>query len=81
MIPLEGLAERVRRLKALTEGLARELLLWKDRDDPLLYLERRSYLGAMEEALAKLEQSRLVLVGALQRLAQDQPQRKKPQGD
>ena len=43
MITLADLSARVRRLEQLTRGLAKEVMLWKGCNDPLLYMERRAY--------------------------------------
>ena len=68
MIELADLKARVRRLDELTRGLAREVAIWKEADDPLLYLERRAYLKAIQDALAGVESARVVLARARQRL-------------
>jgi hypothetical protein len=69
MIDRAGLEGRVRRLEVLSRGLAKEVGLWKAGDDPLLYLERRAYLNAIQDALAGLEGARVVLAKALTRNA------------
>jgi hypothetical protein len=58
----------VRRLEQLTRGLAKEVVLWKKCDDPLLFLERKTYLEAMQNGLANLDDARVVLAQARQRL-------------
>jgi len=63
------LEARVRRLDQLARGLAKEVALWKSCNDPLLYLERKAYLGAIQDALAGVESARVVLAKARQRLA------------
>jgi hypothetical protein len=68
VIELADLKARVRRLDELTRGLAREVAIWKEADDPLLYLERRAYLKAIQDALAGVESARVVLARARQRL-------------
>ncbi len=68
MIGLADLKARVRRLDELTRGLAQEVAIWKEADDPLLYLERRAYLKAIQDALAGVESARVVLARARQRL-------------
>jgi hypothetical protein len=62
------LAARVRRLDELARGLAKEVVLWRKGDDPLLYLERKAYLDAVQDALAGVEGARVVLARARQRL-------------
>jgi hypothetical protein len=64
---LADLAARVRRLDELMRGLAKELALWKEGNDPLLYLERQAYLKAIGEALTGIETARVVLAKAQQR--------------
>lgn len=65
IIDLKG---RVRRLEELARGLAREVVLWKEGDDPLLYLERKAYLNGIMDALDGIESARVVLVRTMQRL-------------
>jgi hypothetical protein len=65
---LSDLKARVRRLDDLARGLAKEVALWKGGNDPLLYLERKAYLGAIQDALAGAEAARVVLAKARQRL-------------
>jgi hypothetical protein len=75
---LADLAARVRRLDELTRGLAKELALWKDGNDPLLYLERQAYLKAIQEALGGIEAARVVLAKARQRTAREGGKEKVP---
>jgi hypothetical protein len=72
---LRDLTARVRRLDELSRGLAKEVVLWKECNDPLLYLKRRAYLGAIQDALAGVEQARVVLAKARQRLKRERGQR------
>ncbi len=72
MIGLPEVFARVRRLEELSRGLSRELMLWQQGGDPLLYLERRSYVSAIQDALAALEQARVVLARAAQRAAAEE---------
>jgi hypothetical protein len=65
---LTDLRARVRRLDELARGLAKEVSLWKGGNDPLLYLERKAYLGAIQDALAGAEAARVILAKAYQRL-------------
>jgi hypothetical protein len=71
MIGVAEVAARVRRLEELTRGLAKEVALWKEGNDPLLYLERKSYLNAIQDALAGVDAARVVLAGAAQRMQKD----------
>jgi hypothetical protein len=68
VISVEDVAARVKRLDQLTRGLAREVVMWKDNDDPLLFVERRAYLKAIRDALAGVETARVVLAKARQRI-------------
>jgi hypothetical protein len=43
LMTLRDLTARVRRLDELSRGLAKEVVLRKECNDPLLYLERRTY--------------------------------------
>lgn len=68
---LADLTARVQRLDVLMRGLAKEVALWKEGNDPLLYPERKAYLKAIQDALAGVEAARVVLAKARQRLAED----------
>jgi hypothetical protein len=63
---LADLQARVRRLDQLARGLAKEITLWKDCNDPLLYLERKAYLSGIQDALAGVETARVALAKAMQ---------------
>ena len=56
------------RLDELARGLAKEVYVWRKADDPLLYVERRDYLEAIQDVLAAVEEARVVLCRARQRL-------------
>lgn len=71
MISVTDVTARVRRLEELTRGLAKEVALWKQGNDPLLYLERKSYLNAIQDALAGVDAARVVLARAAQRMNKD----------
>jgi hypothetical protein len=71
MIVLADVEARMRRLEELTRGLSKEVALWKEGNDPLLYLERRAYLNAIQDALQGVEAARVALAKALQRVAKD----------
>jgi hypothetical protein len=68
---LADLTARVRRLDQLMRGLAKEVLLWKEGNDPLLYVERKAYLRGIQDALAGVEAARVVLAKARRRLSED----------
>ncbi|NBO92958.1 MAG: hypothetical protein EBV06_11705 [Planctomycetia bacterium] len=71
MIGIVDIDGRLRRLEELTRGLAKEIVLWREGCDPLLYLERKAYLNALQDALAGLESARVALANASRRLHQD----------
>ncbi len=68
MFTLADVVARIQRLDELTRGLAKEVLLWRDGGDPLLYLERRAYLNGLQDALAGAEAARVALARARQRI-------------
>jgi hypothetical protein len=68
VLTLSDMIARIQRLDELTRGLAKEVLLWREANDPLLYLERRAYLNAIQDALAGVESARVVLARARQRI-------------
>jgi hypothetical protein len=50
----------------------KEVQLIREADDPLLYLERLAYVEALREAVAGLEDARVALAKALQRIREGQ---------
>jgi hypothetical protein len=71
MLTLAEVIARIQRLDELTRGLAKEVLLWRDVGDPLLYLERKAYLNAIQDGLAAMESARVVLAQARQRIEEE----------
>jgi hypothetical protein len=69
-VDTDDIKRRIERLDRLSRGLGKEIVLWKAADDPLLYLERRAYLHAIQDALAGVEGARVTLARARQRLEQ-----------
>ena len=67
---LADLKARECRLDELARGLAKEVTLWKACNDPLLYLERKAYLNAIQDALKGVETARVLLAKVCQRLEQ-----------
>jgi hypothetical protein len=65
---VSDLRARVARLDQLARGFAKEVTLWKSCNDPLLYVERKAYLGAIQDALAGTEAARVALAKVMQRL-------------
>jgi hypothetical protein len=59
---------RIARLDRLARGLAKEVLLWRGGNDPLLFADRPMYLRAIQDALAGAEEARVVLAGVVKRL-------------
>ncbi|MGL4553908.1 MAG: hypothetical protein ACRC33_22340 [Gemmataceae bacterium] len=68
MIEIADIDGRLTRLEQLTRGLAKEVVLWREGSDPLLYLERKAYLNGVQDALAGLESARVALARASRRL-------------
>jgi aryl-alcohol dehydrogenase-like predicted oxidoreductase len=52
---IEDIRGRIDRLGELSRGLARERVLWEEAQDPLLYLEWKASLHALENALPRYE--------------------------
>jgi hypothetical protein len=67
-VDVADIAARCHRLEALFIGLMRECQVMGAGDDPLLYLERRAYLSALQQACSGLENARVTLARARQRL-------------
>jgi hypothetical protein len=65
------ISARVRRLDELARGLAVELYNVGKADDPMLYVERREYLAAMRRVQAGVEEARVVLAKARQRMERE----------
>ena len=63
MLTVSDLESRVLRLEQLTRGLAKEVVLWQECNDPLLYLERKAYLEGLQNRLAGLDAARVVWPG------------------
>lgn len=66
---VQGIKARVGRLEELSLGFAKETVLIREVQDPLLYLERRAYLEALRDVLNGVEAARVVLSRALHRIA------------
>ena len=69
MITWEQIEARIKRLGKLAMGLMKEVTIMDEHDDPLLFVERRTYLKAARDAIAGLETARIVLAKARQRNA------------
>jgi hypothetical protein len=70
-ITAAGISERIKRLAVLVMNLAHEAQVIGKAEDPLLYTERRDYLKRIRDAGYSLDEARIVLVEATQRLEQD----------
>lgn len=69
MLTIESLRARVRRLNDLCRGLRKEVnRLETEKNDPLDYMERQAYRLAIHNGIEALEQARIVLAKAVQRL-------------
>jgi hypothetical protein len=68
---LRAIAARVGRLDDLARDLAKEMTLTREADDPLLYAERKAYRDALGRALSGVEEARVALARARQRLEAD----------
>jgi hypothetical protein len=64
VVTAAGIADRIRRLEALTLALAREGQLLRAAEDPLLFAERRDYLMVIGSAAVALDEARVVLAQA-----------------
>jgi hypothetical protein len=62
------------RLEQMTLSLGKEVLVLQEVDDPLLYLERKAYIRAIEDALSGVELARVTLARARQRIEATEPQ-------
>ena len=79
MIDETAIQARLERLERLSRGLAKEVVVVRQGNDPLLYLERKAYLNAIQDALAGVETARVVLARALQRIGENQHKAPRPQ--
>jgi hypothetical protein len=70
-ITAAAITERIQRLEGLVMNLAREAQVIGAAQDPLFYTERRDYLKAIRDAGYALDEARIVLVAATQRLEQE----------
>jgi len=68
MLTISDVRARLARLEQLSRGLAKERAVIREAEDPLLYLERRKYLCALEDARFGVEAARIALARALERI-------------
>jgi hypothetical protein len=62
------ISARIGRLDALARGLILELHKVETADDPMLYVERQQYLTAIRRVLHGVEDARVTLTKARQRM-------------
>ncbi len=68
MLQLHDIKARLPRLRERIDGLAREIVLWKQSEGPLLPLERHQYLEGLHDALAGLDEGLRVLGKVVDRI-------------
>jgi len=69
MLTVDSLRACVRRFHDLYRELARETAIPHAEDnDPLMFMERRAYKAAIHRAIGGLEDARVVLATAIQRI-------------
>jgi hypothetical protein len=73
---LHTIKPRVGRLRELVAELAHDYTRWMDEPNPLLDGEERAYLRGVQEAIAGLDQARVVLGNAVQRSRTRSPRRR-----
>jgi hypothetical protein len=65
---VDEIKRHIERLEKLARGFSVEVGRWKGAADPLLYRERKAYLGAVQDALAGVEAAPVVLAGVVRRM-------------
>jgi hypothetical protein len=68
MLHLQSIKPRLPRLRELVAELVQDYLRWKDEPSPLRDGERRAYLIGIQEAIAGLDEARVVLGKAVERV-------------
>jgi len=68
MLQLQNIKPRIPRLRELVAELVQDYLLVQSQESPLLDGERRAYLIGIQEAIAGLDQARVVLGKAVRRI-------------
>jgi hypothetical protein len=68
VVQLLDLRARMERLDALSMGLMKELLVIREGNDPLLYLERQAYVAGLHDAIYGLESARVMLARGVYRI-------------
>ena len=68
MLHLHTIKPRLGRPRELVAELVQDYKRWKEETSPLLDSERRAYLIGIQEAIAGLDQARVVLNKAIRRV-------------
>ena len=68
MIGLPQIQARLARIEALDKALGKEVSMWMARGGPLLPVEKRKYLDAIQGTIAGLDDARDLLAQAMKRL-------------
>jgi len=68
MLHLHTIRPRILRLRELVAELVQEYLIVQSQESPLLDGERRAYLIGIQEAIAGLDEARVVLSKAVKRI-------------
>jgi len=71
MIDLKGMQDRVARLEQPQDGLSREVALWRGKQSPLLDAERKVYLNGVQDIIKGLDDARVVMTKALERVSSE----------
>jgi hypothetical protein len=71
LITTDGIARRLDRIQELARGLCQEVQRFRCPADVLSPLEQKAYLAALTDGVVGLDQAKVVLAGALQRLERD----------
>jgi len=68
MLHLHTIRPRIPRLRELVDELVQDYRRWKDAPSPLRDGERRAYLIGIQEAIAGIDEARVVLSKAIRRI-------------
>jgi len=68
VLQMQTIKPRVGRLKELAIELGHDFIRWKEEPSPLLSGEKRSYLRAIQDAIAGVDEASVVLARAIQRI-------------
>jgi hypothetical protein len=81
VLTVSSLVARMVRLNTLAQGLGREVGLWRGAAHPLMYLELKVYLDALQDGIGRLEEAHAVLGKALERIGRLREFRGEVRGD